>query len=95
MPLRAFALAILAAAAVGCAAFTEYVTPPAGPGTEWPCGYHNTVCEDGTCCGYREQCKAANQTHADPYCEYTGPEDMGPADTFGASRERPRFARSH
>jgi len=87
VPLKAIALALLAFCVVGCTAFEAYVTPPQGPGTDWPCGYNNTVCDDGTCCGYREQCRDANAMNAEPFCEYVGP-DM---DTAGASRERPRF----
>jgi hypothetical protein len=93
MPLKLFALALLVTGLVtGCN--SAFLTPPTGPGTDWPCGYTNTFCgEDSApgeeCCGYREWCKAANLTHPKPYCEYMGPEN----DLFGASRERPRFTR--
>jgi hypothetical protein len=46
-------VALLAVAFSGCGAF---LTPPTGPGTDWPCGYDGQACGDSTCCPAHKFC---------------------------------------
>jgi hypothetical protein len=47
---------VLAAALGGCSTPAILVSPPTGPGTEWPCGLRGVVCGGGMCCWSGDVC---------------------------------------
>jgi len=48
---KALGLFLIALVVVACASTPGFLTPPVGPGTDYPCGdYTSQDCGDGTCC---------------------------------------------
>lgn len=89
--LAALSVIVVALTSAGCAP-SEYITPPTGPGTPYPCGYTGVWCfpVDGThtCCWQHSSCR---QDDDGPYCHT---EQYDPSDpiNLGAPRRKLRFA---
>lgn len=47
------------------------ITPPTGPGTEWPCGVWGVQCPNGACCPYAHEC-GGNGRCPEGACCYVG-----------------------
>lgn len=68
-----FAALLLGALALGAQCNNKWVTPPVGPGTDYPCGLQGLQCPDGACCGLNDTCGAAHSRCPAGYCCYNGP----------------------
>jgi hypothetical protein len=66
------------------------LTPPTGPGTDLPCGYHGRSCGNGKCCDMTETCGAEHTSCPAEMCCYQ--QDLADDDgrLFGAKKPRPQ-----
>lgn len=69
-----FAFAIMACV-IACSA--SILTPPTGPGTEYPCGVNGHQCSGGGCCSNSSTC-CDGTTCTAGYCEYIGGDMRAP-----------------
>lgn len=64
-------LMLVALVATGCAG--PFVTPPSGPGTDWPCGLQDHQCHNGACCWADYDCGDLTPGCPADACCYGGP----------------------
>jgi hypothetical protein len=77
----ALALVMYSCLGLGCNT-PAILTPPIGPGTEWPCGYHGRVCKNSMCCGEFDVCG-----EDDPSCPANSCCFYGEDPEFSATRD--------
>lgn len=82
--IRILLLAIVSLAFSGCGPTPKFLTPPTGPGTDYPCGYYGVSCrpQSATCCPESYRCSDVDE------CEYTGSDavNRNSRSTYGAAR---------
>lgn len=81
------AFALLGAVAA-CA--PSILTPPTGPGTEYPCGISGHQCAGGGCCSNDSTC-CDGTTCTAGYCEFLGVDEAVRPDASGARRVVPQY----
>lgn len=98
MIIRKLVVACLAVAGVTLACAT--ITPPEGPGTQFPCGRWGVECPNGRCCEYKHVCGDTAYGYFNRctpgYCCYEGGDDWpGALPDGGAHRMTKQFDRSN
>lgn len=73
-------LATLSVLAIVACQSAGVLTPPTGPGTEYPCGINGHECPDSMCCDNNSTC-CDGTSCTKGYCEYVGDA------LFGARRD--------
>lgn len=71
--MRAFII-VTCAIVVGCHA--TILTPPTGPGTDYPCGLYGVECSNHMCCGEGFACGVDDPTCPAGMCCYVGPDEV-------------------